>query len=305
MESTFSQPPAVTPDSEKNTDKQPETVVTVASLVSSSATNRQEQERISKDIEQMMATESKTASWQLPLLTLDGLLKADSGAKKPATGSGAESNDAASAKPSKLGEKNELLAHTGDAAREFDEQNFKQNSFYDEPEAVKKYYEKHKKAPADKDRPPADGPENKPDTDDRRPDPKPDVNLKPHYKTNELEQAVKLAKENNLPLVVHVGASWCGPCRTMERNAWPEIEKDAQINQKAVYVHLDVDQAKELPGQAGTLSKQIQDGVKGYPTVKVMNVSGDNGTLSLSSVNSKTGGMSANQLKEFIGKSVK
>lgn len=301
LESTYSQPSNPVADTPGKTEKQPDVIPAVASLVSNDSTSRQEQERISKGIGQMLAGESKSASLQLPRLTLEGLVKADTDGAKPAQGKATSSKEIdALNNLSKAGE--EKVSFKGDST--LIERNIKPDSFSEEPEAVKRYYEKFKKAPTDKNPPPSDRPENKPDADDRKPDPKPEAKLKPHYKTDEVEQAIRLAKENNLPIVVHVGASWCGPCRTMEKNAWPEIEKDAQVNQKAVYIHLDVDKAKDLQGQAATLAKQMQEGVQGYPTVKVMNVNGDKDNLSLTSVG--TGSfMSGSQLKSFIQKNVK
>lgn len=301
LESTYRQSSNPVPDTSAKTDKQPDAAPTVASLVSSDSASRQEHERISKGIGQMLASESKSASLQLPLLTLDGLLKSDAGEAKPAQGEATNSKQTdALDKRSQAAE--EKVSFKGDST--LIERKVEPDGFSEEPEAVRKYYEKFKKTPTDKNPPPSDGPENKPDTDDRAPDPKPEAKLKPHYKTDEVEQAIRLAKENNLPVIVHVGASWCGPCRTMEKNAWPEIEKDAQVNQKAVYIHLDVDKAKDLQGKAAALAKQMQDGVQSFPTVKVMNVGGDKDNLSLTSVGQGSF-MSASQLKNFIQKNVK
>ncbi len=94
--------------------------------------------------------------------------------------------------------------------------------------------------------------------------------IKEKYDTENLQEAVRTAKEKGLPLVVHVGAEWCNPCREMVRESWPGVLK--ALKGKAVFVHLDVDKAKKLEGAAATSATTITKEVERYPTVRVFTV---------------------------------
>ncbi len=82
--------------------------------------------------------------------------------------------------------------------------------------------------------------------------------LELHYTTADAAKAAELARSNNLPLVVHVGATWCPPCRGLEANVWPKVEP--ALNGKAVFLHIDVDQAENMPGRAGEIARHLMEG---------------------------------------------
>lgn len=191
-------------------------------------------------------------------------------------------------------------------------------AFGDDP--FEKYKERYKpidkkdKTPQEEDRP--DRPDKPDSPDDKKPDVKPDKpkpddvkpdgQIKPRYETSQISEALELAAKNNLPVIVHVGASWCGPCRQMESGAWPAIEKDANLNSKAIYLHLDVDKARQLSGEAGAAAKELMRGVTGYPTIKAFSATTNDGKRpTLTPIDSRVGGLSADQLREFVEKNLK
>ena len=130
-------------------------------------------------------------------------------------------------------------------------------------------------------------------------DKQPKEKLEHKYTTQEVEKAVQQAKERGLPLVVHVGASWCGPCRQMEAGVWPRIEKE--MHGKAVFLHIDADQASQLGGRAGQLAGALKAGVSSYPTIMAINpTDAGNGRVSLDPVKRHAGGMSVDGVKAFL-----
>jgi len=295
------QTPAFTGNGDQGAGGQQKSDVTsLVSLLTQTSASREGQDRVVRGLNQLLSPDTNTSSAYLPILRLLGLQGTD-------TGTGSQSRAA-----------NTSMLRSGDASVTGSDRrttatdsrldassgsNDRQSSDDNEPAAVSKYLAKYKPSI------PGRSIDNRPDTTPDRPvqpdrpdNPRPDANVKPRYETSEIEEAVRLAKENNLPLVVHIGASWCGPCRTMEANAWPGVERDGSLNKKAIYLHIDADRAKELGGAAGDLANQIMSGVSGYPTIKVLTV-GDGGTVN--QVDSKSGGMAEGQLKEFIRKNLR
>ena len=63
--------------------------------------------------------------------------------------------------------------------------------------------------------------------------------------------AHQITVETGKPLVVMVGADWCGPCQNMRRTILPRVRKDG-LFRKVAFAHVNVDRdgelAKELTG---------------------------------------------------------
>ena len=55
----------------------------------------------------------------------------------------------------------------------------------------------------------------------------------------EMDKAVSLAAESNKYLFVDVYATWCGPCKMMDRDVYPDSAVSAYLNGNYVSVHMD------------------------------------------------------------------
>jgi len=64
---------------------------------------------------------------------------------------------------------------------------------------------------------------------------------------SQYEQAVEEARKQNKPLVMVFGSPGCGYCVQMDRNAWPDQGVQQLLNDKAIFVHVNV---AETPGLA-------------------------------------------------------
>lgn len=132
----------------------------------------------------------------------------------------------------------------------------------------------------------------------------PDVKdqLKQRYETHDAAQAIKMAKELGLPLAVHIGASWCGPCRTMDATVWPKVEGTEKtkgtLQGKMVTLHIDVDEMSGLKGDAAKAAQSVASNPAGYPTIRVFSVDGSTGKLTQQI--QKSGGLSVDGLTRLL-----
>ena len=60
------------------------------------------------------------------------------------------------------------------------------------------------------------------------------------------EEASALAASQNVPLIVHFEASWCGPCRTMEASVLNQAAVHDQLARQFVGVRVDADHHPDL-----------------------------------------------------------
>ncbi len=132
--------------------------------------------------------------------------------------------------------------------------------------------------PADKVVPPA--PEKRIEAPPAAPEKTGPVKLdKSNFTTNDIEKAVQLAKDNNLPLIVYKGADFCGNCPPVKANMerfGREMEGKAQTD--AVVVRLNYETHQQLkrtnPDSAATkMLDQIMPNGTGFPNVSVYNPS--------------------------------
>jgi len=68
------------------------------------------------------------------------------------------------------------------------------------------------------------------------------------------EAAEKLAKSQNVPMVLHFYAHWCGPCRTMESQVLNSVEVQAVLGAGIVGVKINSDERRDLVGRFGVSS---------------------------------------------------
>ncbi len=86
-----------------------------------------------------------------------------------------------------------------------------------------------------------------------------------HWQTD-LHAAHRLAVEQQRPLLIVVGATWCGPCRRLENETFQHAEMAEYINTYFVPVHLDLDDNREI-------AERLE--VEGVPTSVVLSPRGE------------------------------
>lgn len=86
-----------------------------------------------------------------------------------------------------------------------------------------------------------------------------------HWHTD-LRAAHQLAVQQQRPLLIVVGATWCGPCRRLENETFQHAEMAEYINTYFVPVHLDLDENREI-------AERLE--VEGVPTSVVLSPRGE------------------------------
>lgn len=74
------------------------------------------------------------------------------------------------------------------------------------------------------------------------------------------DEALKLAKNEGKPIFLDISASWCGPCKRLKANTFPDEEVGKFYN--ANFINVAVDGEK---GEGIKLAYQYQ--IKGYPSL--------------------------------------
>ncbi|MEZ6127758.1 MAG: thioredoxin family protein [Planctomycetaceae bacterium] len=68
------------------------------------------------------------------------------------------------------------------------------------------------------------------------------------------EEAQQIAERDNLPLLIHFHATYCGPCRQMDSQVFSQPEVKRQLRQGLVAVDIDVQQRQDLALKFGASS---------------------------------------------------
>lgn len=82
------------------------------------------------------------------------------------------------------------------------------------------------------------------------------------------DQALKLARETGKPVFLDISASWCGPCKALKKNTFPNEEVGAFYN--ANFINVMVDGEK---GEGIELAKEFR--ISAYPSMLFLNSKGE------------------------------
>jgi YHS domain-containing protein/thiol-disulfide isomerase/thioredoxin len=77
---------------------------------------------------------------------------------------------------------------------------------------------------------------------------------KPDVWRHDFSDAAKVAKQSGRPLLIHFHATWCGPCRQMEKDVLHHSDVRDVLSRNYVAVMIDSDQHPELIEQFGIKS---------------------------------------------------
>lgn len=82
------------------------------------------------------------------------------------------------------------------------------------------------------------------------------------------EEALKAAKKQNKLIFLDVYATWCGPCKRLAAQTFPDPEVGKYFNERFINVKIDGEK-----GEGPTLRQRYN--VRGYPTLLFINHKGE------------------------------
>ena len=89
-----------------------------------------------------------------------------------------------------------------------------------------------------------------------------------HFFEGSWDEALAFAKNENKSIFLDVYASWCGPCKLLKKNTFPDIEAGKYFNEN--YINVKIDGEK---GVGIKVARELK--VKGYPSLYVLNSAGE------------------------------
>ena len=113
-------------------------------------------------------------------------------------------------------------------------------------------------------------------------------------------EAMKHSAKTGKPMVIKVGASWCGPCKAMNATTFKDPKVKEALDKKATFVNVEVDRRGDTAAEqqaASKLSKAL--GVRSYPTVIMATVKQDGDKLVPTFV-AKGNMMNADRFQQFL-----
>jgi thiol-disulfide isomerase/thioredoxin len=119
------------------------------------------------------------------------------------------------------------------------------------------------------------------------------------------QDALKAAHESGRPLVMKVGASWCGPCQAMKRGAFADPAVQKMLADRGVFLDVENDRHGDT-AQQQAMAQQIsqQLGVRSYPTTMIANVIERDGSYVPQVIDQRAGMMGAQQLQAFLAQAL-
>jgi thioredoxin 1 len=84
-----------------------------------------------------------------------------------------------------------------------------------------------------------------------------------------MKEALAKAKTENKLIFFDAYASWCGPCKAMEKNVFTDKELGEYFNNKFVSIRIDMEK-----GEGPELAKHFTS-IDGYPSLLFMNNKGN------------------------------
>ena len=90
-----------------------------------------------------------------------------------------------------------------------------------------------------------------------------------YFFTGTWKEAVAKAKNENKYLFLDAYASWCGPCKTMEREVYTDPKVAKYFNQKFISYKIDMEK-----GEGPDLSKKLTS-IDGYPSLLFFDSNGN------------------------------
>ncbi len=82
------------------------------------------------------------------------------------------------------------------------------------------------------------------------------------------EEALKIAQETGKPIFLDISASWCGPCKALKKNIFPNEEVGAFYNENFISVLVDGEK-----GEGINLAKEFK--ISAYPSMLFLNSRGE------------------------------
>ena len=87
------------------------------------------------------------------------------------------------------------------------------------------------------------------------------------FHTGTWEEALVLAKKEGKPIFLDISASWCGPCKLLKSNTFPNAEVGDYYNENFINVAVDGEK-----GEGITLASKYK--ITGYPTLLYLDSEG-------------------------------
>lgn len=88
-----------------------------------------------------------------------------------------------------------------------------------------------------------------------------------NFQTKNLEEAKKLAQQENKLIFIDLYTTWCGPCKLMKKNTFPDAELGAFFNKNFISLYIDAEK------EGAELTKKFK--VVNFPSFLFLNKNGE------------------------------